>query len=432
MDSWPLFPRVFPGTPFNSHRETFILILIMEIFFWYKCLDGITCICPKKALGIIAGLIFLVGTGPFTAHAGNPMVTLSGKMLQWTDRDITYHIDRGDLGPFPAEYIQSLVMKAFTEWNDTPNATLSIQFGGLLKDDVTRNNLGTYLSNPNDGLNPVILDSDGAIIEQLFGKEASNSFLGIGGPLYDEINGEIFESEAIINGKFLTDRSSEIERAYSTLLHEFGHFLGLDHSQLHVDFAFDDDPVNNLFLPAMFPVEPEDRFATQSLLPDDRFTLSYAYPDEEKMDQFASISGVVARPFGDIVQGANVVAVKVDSPLIHTYSIVSDLFINQTGEFAFLFLPPGEYELFIEPIFENFWNSSGVGPFTDSPNSPSFIDPVIKEYYNGPRENGFINRDNPQDKVTITVNAGESEDNILFISNEEKSASNFVSWYLYE
>ncbi|HQH71117.1 MAG TPA: hypothetical protein PK360_03455, partial [bacterium] len=48
-----------------------------------------------------------------------------------------------------------------------------------------------------------------------------------------------------------------------------------------------------------------------------------------------------------------------------------------------------------------------------------FNNPVKWEYYNGDRESGFINRDNPEERVQVMVGKGEIVTGIDLVSNEE-------------
>ncbi|MGI6454007.1 MAG: hypothetical protein ACOX5R_00080 [bacterium] len=71
-----------------------------------------------------------------------------------------------------------------------------------------------------------------------------------------------------------------------------------------------------------------------------------------------------------------------------------------------------------------------MGPFSDHEDSPSFINPVIKEYYNSDRESGSSTGDDPEDQVIIEVNAGEEITNIHFVSNEDDSSA-VSEWCLF-
>ncbi len=353
-----------------------------------------------------------------SAWSGNPIVLPSGAVLRWPTMELTYHLDRGALGPYSEKFIQQLVIKAFTAWNQIPSSALHWKWGGLLDTDGTLDGAMAYVGVPDDGINPVLFDTSGRLIDLLSGEGASDYLLGLATPYY-LTNGTIQEAEIIINGKGLHGRSLEAQRLYATLLHEIGHLCGVGHTQLLTDFAFDTDRGNNLFIPVMFPVEPVDQISSNSLSQDDMSTLSALYPRPDFMQERGGITGTVQRPWGDPVQGANVVAVNVNEPLVSVYATVSDLEINQTGEFRFLGLTPGPYEIYMEPIKPMFKGTAGVGPFSSSETAPSFNNPVKWEYYNGDRESGFINRDNPEERVQVMVGKGEIVTGIDLVSNEE-------------
>jgi len=373
--------------------------------------------------GVIAYFAAAILSVP--ALAGNPFVLSSGKTLHWPSSEIAYQMDPGDLGPYSSSLVQQLIMLAFRDWTDAPHSNLKIIYGGLLPEDITDDNYNKYSGNY---FNPVIFDADGAIIDMLKGKGASDSILGLSSPAHENGGATIINSEIILNGKYLSGRGGDVNRLFSTMLHEIGHFLGLDHSQLHPEFAFDADPANNIFLPVMFPIETDDRISPMNLSQDDRMTIQMLFPGSDFHTSLGSIKGIVTRPANEAVQGANVIAEEIDSPCLNSYSVVSDLSIDWTGEFA-LYVPPGRYALYIEPIDPRFNGSSRVGPFSDDRFSPSFIKPVLREYYNGSRENGYINLDDPEDKELITVRAGNSVEGIEFVSNEDTLP--VMDWYHY-
>jgi len=362
-------------------------------------------------------VVLAVLSVPVSVWGGNPIVTPAGVLLLWPTPEITYQIDKGPLGPYSETIARNLVIKAFEQWSEVEYCRLKCLYGGSLKTDITADNAASFLNQMDDGLNPILFDSDGSIIDLLRGKGASDDLLGLSNPIATN-TGTILKSQAVINGKKLTGWFGESNTLFSTMLHEFGHFLGLGHSQLLQDFAFDGFPANNVFLPVMFPVEPNGRISPNQLSQDDKMTLANLYPTQEFFTERGGIKGTVTRPTLEAVQGANVVTVNVSEPLVYTYSVVSDLFIRQTGEFTFRGLPPGLYEVHIEPINPKFVDVSGVGPFTDRPDSPSFINPVKKEYYNGNRESGVIGQDNPDDRVVLSVGKGDMVSDINFVANE--------------
>lgn len=370
-----------------------------------------------------------MGLLPLRGWTGNPIVLPSGAVLRWTTMELSYHLDRGSLGPYSEEFIQQLIIKAFSEWNKVPFSTLSWSLGGYLNPADSLDGSLYYVGVPDDGINPVIFDSRGDLIDLLNGEGASDYLLGLAIPYYTT-QGKIQEVEIIVNGKGLHGRSTEAQRLYATMLHEIGHISGLGHTQLLTEFAFDSNRGNNLFLPVMFPVEPVDLVSSNSLSLDDMSTLETLYPRPDFHQARGSIVGTVQRPWGDPVQGANVVAVNVNEPWVSIYATVSDLEIDQTGAFRFYGLTPGVYEIYMEPIWPMFKGTAGVGPFSATEAAPSFNNPVKKEYYNGERESGFISRDDPEDRIQLVVRQGETVTDIDLISNEEVEVP-VREWSLY-
>jgi len=79
------------------------------------------------------------------------------------------------------------------------------------------------------------------------------------------------------------------------------------------------------------------------------------------------------------------------------FSSVSDYAMQGDGAFEML-VTPGTYSLYIEPVIGSFMAGSSVGPYADTPLSPSFVFPVIKQTY----------------ADTVTVAAGGLVENVNF------------------
>ncbi|MGI6457966.1 MAG: hypothetical protein ACOX5R_20425 [bacterium] len=363
------------------------------------------------------------------ASGGNPLTSKHGSYLYWQEPTQTFYLDQGPLGTLDEKTAQQLVIDAFQEWSNVEYSDFRWEFGGILEENVTVENATRYIESATDGINLVIFDEDGSIIDSKYGIGMSDSVLGFAYPVSSP-SGVILSAKAILNGKLLTRDGDDLERIYASILHEIGHFTGLDHTQLYPEFAFDEDPDNDRFIPVMFPLAPREVKNPQGLSADDKMTIASLYQSDDFYDDLGGIFGTVTRPDGTAVQGANVVAVNVEQPYTLAYSVVSDLSQSQTGEFQLSGIQPGNYVLYIEPIHPEFHGLSGVGPFSDHEDSPSFINPVIKEYYNSDRESGSSTGDDPEDQVIIEVNAGEEITNIHFVSNEDDSSA-VSEWCLF-
>ncbi len=89
---------------------------------------------------------------------------------------------------------------------------------------------------------------------------ADDSVIGFAGPCsIDPALGRILSGSAVMNGLYQDGQAAPIADLTAaeydaTFIHEFGHFSGLDHSQINVDCGFVNCGADNLAgLPTMFP-----------------------------------------------------------------------------------------------------------------------------------------------------------------------------------
>ena len=163
----------------------------------------------------------------------------------------------------------------------------------------------------------------------------------------------------------------------------------------------------------MYPTATDDDTPLGEPNPDDEAALTLLYPASNVSAVYGMIKGSVKRADGQPVLGANVVAVKVGDEDFSQFSSVSDYYRQDSGEYE-MYVTPGEYILFIEPINRNFTAGSSVGPYAEDISQPAFTDPVVKEYYNGDDESG--QETDLDDAVVITVAAGQTVSPIDFIA----------------
>ncbi len=86
-------------------------------------------------------------------------------------------------------------------------------------------------------------------------------------------------------------------------MHEFGHFIGLDHSQINLQYVHDDVTENDIYIPTMFPTATDDDSPLGDLNPDDKAALTMLYPAEDSIVEaaYGRISGELSlaeRPAG--------------------------------------------------------------------------------------------------------------------------------------
>ena len=316
-----------------------------------------------------------------TAYSGGPLNSAYGRCVIYapTSFPLPYMVDQGNLGTIPNAQATAIVESCFAIWQSVPTAHVSFVNAGQLPEDVTGENVFAYFSDT-DGINPILFDSDGSIIDAVFGIGANNNVIGFAGSEYDTSTGFYTEGIAVLNGKF-----SEVFSAVqfqATFVHEFGHFIGLDHCQINKQFARDNNTSNDIYIPTMFPTSADDDTALASLNPDDMAALTLLYPAKPEVvnSVYGKIEGTVRWHNGLPVLGANVVAYKIDDQYMNRFSSVSDYYQQHTGQFQML-VPPGIYRLYVEPISLSFTGGSSVGPYATTPLSPSFTRPVRVTLY---------------------------------------------------
>jgi hypothetical protein len=321
------------------------------------------------------------------------------------------------------------VASSFGVWAGVPTATLSFADAGSLPVDVTAANYTAYVGHCGDGLSPIVFDADGSIIDDVFGVGASDTVLGFAAPeCATYVPPVISEGLAVLNGKFIdgidTPTNPEISLAEfdAVFIHEFGHYLDLDHSQVGREEAFDGDPSDDGAIPTMFPIL-ENAAAQSSPSLDDAVALSTLYPAPSFGASFGSITGRVLRSDGAPFQGAYVIARKIDDPRITAVGVASgDRWFpanpggpgdpDLVGRYEIDGLPPGSYTVEVEAIDPVFTGGSSVGPL-----DPPTALPGPPELWNGIDEAGTNPPDDPAASTPLVIAAGATASGIDVVLN---------------
>ena len=371
-------------------------------------------------------------SGTRRVNAGLPIATTpSGNFVRWHST-VTYTPDRGSLGSLSNDQAVALVSDIFGTWKNVPTASLNIQQDGLLSQDVTAANYLSFYRNRADGLHPVIFDSDGSIIDAIFGNGAHQNTLGFGVPYWtvsstdQSIDGGITDADSVLNGAFIGGRGDTVQipldQFKTTFVHELGHFLGLGHSQINLGLAFDRNFSNDQPVPLLFPFSLSNQLPV--LTEDDKAQISRLYPNPAMTSSTGTIRGRILLPDGTTpFQGANVIARRIDDPITVAVSSISGFRYRGTGSnanfgstdtslqgvYEINNLPPGNYTVEVEPIYPEFIGGSGVGPL-----DPPADLPGPSEYYSGAAESS---NDGPATAAIVAVGAGQALDNINIILN---------------
>jgi len=349
---------------------------------------------------------------------GQPVAnSVEGLPFRWdpTQFPLTYWTDQGSLGTLTKAQADALVQQAFQAWQDVPTASISFSKAGDLGANVTASNIlsvqdalyncSTLPGPPAGGIpqpRTIIYDNSlGSILIAL--GEDPNSTLGFADALClssDGVNNFFNRGYAVMNGKNLN-----VTELKAVMIHEFGHMIGLDHSQINVEcagfFGCSSDADALAGLPTMFPILA-DALAMSTPATDDTAGLSELYPETannppNQVPYLATTGRISGRIlFSDGVtpaQGFNVVVRQVDNPatpkdeslttavsnisgylftadagnaLVQASGLTPSPFGSRDQTLIGLFnipgLPPGNYTVEVEALDDTFVGGSGAGP----------------------------------------------------------------------
>ncbi len=393
-------------------------------------------------LVVLGGVLFFGLSGQRPAFAGGPLIVggtfgVDAQPFTWdTSAPIQYNVDGGPLSVDPdgnvvvnnADGVMR-VEQMFQVWETVSTATISYTNAGQITSigaftDGDVNTMEEFNAVEGDCLagnqSPIVYDADGSLFQDLVGDP---NVIGFAGPCQRGVNGRILSAEAALNGRFLdgitdlnaTPPNRELSDAAfdAAFIHEFGHFSGLDHSQINLNCIVTGcaDGSDDAFgLPTMFPnllsflLESTGVPAQLTLAPDDIAWISRLYPAAGPGGfnaTFGTIEGTIFFSDGQTpAQGVNVIARQVedgnpangDESRRVAVSVVSGyLFTSNPGQsvtgtnfgssfgsrdptlVGFYRIPglwPGNYTIEVESINAGFDAGSSVGPLNPPIPSP--------------------------------------------------------------
>ncbi len=358
-------------------------------------------------LVVLGGILFFGLNGQRPAHAGGPLIVggsfgVDAQPFTWdTTNPINYTTDGGMLGTLTNADADMRVRDMFQVWQDVTTATIafnrasSILNAGVFTDgDVNTMEEFDAVEDScfNGTQSPIVYDADGMLFDDL---GIDSNVIGFAGPCIFNSAGEFTSGRVAMNGKWIdgdpSNGETTNEEYNAALIHEIGHFSGLDHSQINVN-CLGGCGVDDLEgLPTMFPFLFSDEQRT--LAPDDIAWISRLYPDSTFAITFGTIEGTVFFSDGQTpAQGVNVIARQEDDPMTvgvdesrrFAVSVVSGyLFTGNPGQsvtgtnfgsslgsrepqwvgiFRIPGLPPGDYTVEVEELNAAFVDGSSVGP----------------------------------------------------------------------
>jgi hypothetical protein len=283
---------------------------------------------------------------------------------------VPYRVDQGILGDLSSTTATQAVDDMLAMWETV--AALDFSKQGAIGVDVDFNNFRTYLE-PDEplGYSPIIFDNEGDIVEEYFGSGSKSNVLGFASSVFHDqnpITGAILaieESHSLYNGYLykdvnrsdLTGAAAVLNEFKTTILHEFAHMVGVDHTQGGFIDAYNSDTADLDTFPVMFPIAANSQI---ELHRDDIVAINMCYPLSTSTSGKGRISGTLTKA-GKNVKAGNLVVYNVANTAEEVVSTASDSDGQANGSFNFPHLVPGDYIIKAERIDTGFTGGSSVG-----------------------------------------------------------------------
>ncbi|MBM3757046.1 MAG: matrixin family metalloprotease [Acidobacteria bacterium] len=258
----------------------------------------------------------------FTRYAANrsPFNAIPAKfdLSALPDKTVSYFVN--EAGPANLAATDSFaalltqIRSAARVWNGVETSELRVRFGGLAPKDATSNAATPSIEIDFQDLPPGVRGFGGPTVFGDVVNSTSGAFLPI-------------QRSVIVLPRDMADRGSWTDRAFGTLVHEFGHALGLQHSFVSGAMATEITRSTTKIRP---------------ITPDDVAGISILYPTAGFRENLGAISGRVAAGNAGIGL-ASVVAISPGGAAISTLT-------QPDGTYRIEGVPAGNYFLYAHPL----------------------------------------------------------------------------------
>jgi hypothetical protein len=378
-----------------------------------------------------------------SAFAGGPLIVSPETRTAYAygPGPVKVYYDNGDLATgiwnynvSPAAQVtltnsigKHLVEKGFADWSAIPSssfrATVVGDFKSINLPDINGTNAGLVIGTFNGGGIHVIFDADGTVMSDYLG--VPPNVLGISSPEFG-IDGTsiITESWTILGGQAIDGGDTDGSNYQGVATHEFGHSIGLAHTQTNGAAYFygywgeNVGPGSCTTLPYSTNLTKDD---VETMYPysdpwlggtgpaqahihtvDDIAAISDLYPGPSWPTAYGTIKGTIYDTDGRTpLTGVNVIARNLDDPYAGANSTMSGEWtqgmFGPDGTYTIHGLKPGgRYVIYTDAIF--------AGGY---PTYPLWFLPGPERFYNGPQK-GKTNSFTSCQYQVITPSAGST------------------------